>query len=161
MLKKVSLTNVHTGRVIHLLVDTFSDERALIGSGQTSNETAKVQSITGIDEKIQRLTSPGLPMADRVNFFNGLAKCFERNIPTVKSFQLQSNRMRSPIWRGVIADMCNDISEGEKISNCMVKHPKVFDAEVLALVRAGEESGQLPKSLQEPWPQVERRRWRF
>lgn len=145
MLKKVSLTNVHTGRVIHLLVDTFSDERALIGAGQTSNETAKVQSITGIDETIQRLSSPSLPMADRVSFFNGLAKCFERDIPTVKSFQLQSNRMKSPVWRGVIADMCNDISEGEKISDCMGKHPRVFDSEVLALVRAGEESGQLPR----------------
>ncbi|MFV1993874.1 MAG: type II secretion system F family protein [Verrucomicrobiales bacterium] len=145
MLKKVTLTNVHTGRVVNMLVDTFSDERALLGSGQTTNETAQVSSITGIDERIQRLTSPGLPMGDRVNFFNGLAKCFERNIPTVKSFQLQTNRMKSPIWRGVIADLCEEISKGEKISECMAKHPRVFDTEVLALVRAGEESGQLPR----------------
>jgi type IV pilus assembly protein PilC len=74
MLKKVSLTNVHTGRVIHLLVDTFSDDRALIGAGQTANETAQVQTITGLDERIQRLSTPKLPMSDRVSFFNGLAK---------------------------------------------------------------------------------------
>ena len=144
MLKKVTLTNVHTKRSIPLVVDTFSDERAIVGSGQTSNETAEIADISGIDEFIQRLTMPKPSLADRVAMFNGLAKCFERSIPTVKSFQLQTNRVKSARYRGAIADICADLQSGEPISEAMGKHSDLFSPDVIALLRAGEEAGQLP-----------------
>ncbi len=144
MLKKVTLTNVHTKRAIPLIVDTYSDERAIIGAGQTSNETAEIADISGIDEIIQRLTLPKPSLADRVALFNGLAKCFERSIPTVKSFQLQTNRVKSPRYRGAIAEICADLQSGEPISDAMGKHEDLFSPDVVALLRAGEEAGQLP-----------------
>ena len=42
MLKKVSLTNIHTGRSCVALVDTNTDDKALIGSGKTAVENAKI-----------------------------------------------------------------------------------------------------------------------
>ncbi|MEM8954740.1 MAG: type II secretion system F family protein [Verrucomicrobiota bacterium] len=144
MLKKVAITNVQTGRTVTTIVDTDTDEKAELGSGHTPSERVQITSITGLDETIQRMTSPKRSMTDRASFFNGIAKCFERNLPAVKSFQLQANRMKSPRFRGVIADMCHDVSMGEKISDAMAKHDDVFTPEILALVRAGEESGQLP-----------------
>ncbi len=144
MLKKVTLTNVHTKRAMPLVVDTFSDERAIVGSGQTSNETAEISDITGIDEFFQRLTLPKPSLGDRVALFNGLAKCFERSIPTIKSFQLQTNRVKSPRYRGAIADICSDLQSGEQISDAMSKHSDLFSPDVVALLRAGEEAGQLP-----------------
>lgn len=144
MLKKVTLTNVHTGRSIPLIVDTPSDERAIIGSGQTPNETAEIVDISGLDEILHRLTLKKPSLADRAAFFQGLSKCFERNVPTVKSFQLQTNRVKSARYRGVIADICADLQTGERISDAMAKHGEIFTPDMVALVRAGEESGQLP-----------------
>jgi len=144
MLKKVTLTNIHTQRPIECIVDTFSDEKALVGSGQTSNETAEIKEISGIDEAIHRLTITKPSLNDRVAFFNGLAKCFERNVPTVKSFMLQTNRVKSPRYRGAIADICADLQGGEKISDCLAKHKDLFSTDCIALIRAGEEAGQLP-----------------
>tara|TARA_R110002096_G_scaffold114770_4_gene248795 strand:+ start:7253 stop:8479 length:1227 start_codon:yes stop_codon:yes gene_type:complete len=144
MLKKVTLTNVHTKRSIPLIVDTFSDERAIVGSGQTSNETAEITDVSGVDEMIQRLTLPKPSLADRVALFNGLANCFERSIPTIKSFQLQTNRVKSPRYRGAIADICADLQSGDTISDAMSKHTDLFSSDVIALLRAGEEAGQLP-----------------
>lgn len=95
MLKKVKLTNIQNRQKSEIVVDTLSDDRALLGSGQMSNELAEISSISGVDEFIQRLSLPSPSMADRVGFFNGLAKCFERNIPTIKAFQLQVNRVKS------------------------------------------------------------------
>ena len=147
MLKKVKLTNIQSRQKSEVLVDTLSDERALLGAGQMSNELAEINSINGLDEFIQRLVLPGPSMNDRVGFFNGLAKCFERNIPTIKSFQLQVNRVKSPRYRGAIADICGDLQSGDRISDAMAKNPDIFTSDMIALIRAGEEAGQLPVVL--------------
>lgn len=145
MIKRVALTNIHTGRKTISLVDTGTDEKALIGSGKTPVETAEVSDVKGMDETIQRLTSKKNSMEDRVALFNGLAKCFDRNIPIVKSFHLQANRVKTPRYRGIIADVSHDLSQGEKISDAMEKMSDVFPQDVIALIRAGEESGRLPE----------------
>ncbi len=145
MLKKVALTNVHTGRKSTTIVDTTTDEKAIIGSGKTPVETAEISNIVGIDETIQRLSAPNKNLDDRVAMFNGLAKCFDRNIPIIKSFHLQANRVKSPRFRGLIADVADDLAQGEKISDAMAKKVDVFSPDIIALIRAGEESGRLPE----------------
>lgn len=145
MIKKVALTNIHTGRKSVSLVDTGTDEKAIVGAGKTSVETAEVSDVTGIDESIQRLTQKRNSLDDRVALFNGLAKCFDRNIPIVKSFHLQANRVKTPRFRGVVADVAHDLTQGEKISDAMEKKGDIFTPDIVALIRAGEESGRLPE----------------
>lgn len=145
MLKKVSLTNVHTGRKSVSVVDTGTDDKALVGAGKTTVETAEVSDIKGLDETIHRLTSKRNSQEDRVALFNGLAKCFDRNIPIIKSFHLQANRVKTPRFRGIVADVADDLSQGEKISDAMEKKGDVFTPDIVALIRAGEESGRLPE----------------
>jgi len=145
MIKKVALTNIHTGRRTVSLVDTGTDEKALIGSGKTTVETAEVSDVKGIDESIQRLTQKRNSLEDRVALFNGLAKCFDRNIPIIKSFHLQANRVKTPRYRGIIADVAHDLTQGEKISDAMEKKGDIFTPDIIALIRAGEESGRLPE----------------
>jgi type IV pilus assembly protein PilC len=143
MLKKVSITNVHTGVKTLSVVDTDTHEKALIGSGVATNETAVIEDIVGIDETVHRLSLPRENLDDRVLFFNGLARCLERNIGLVKSLQLQASRVKSPKYRGVIAEMVYDLSIGDKFSDAISKHPTVFPNELLSLIIAGEEAGQL------------------
>lgn len=145
MLKKVSLTNVHTGRKSATVVDTDTDSKALVGSGKTQVETAEITDVKGLDESIQRLTSGKGGLDDRVALFNGLAKCFDRNIPIIKSFHLQANRVKTARFRGLIADIADDLSKGEKISDAMAKKDDVFTSDIIALIRAGEEAGRLPE----------------
>ena len=97
MLKKVLITNVHTGAKHEAVVDTDTHEKALIGSGVASNESATIEDIVGVDETVHRLTLPKENLDDRVLFFNGLARCLERNIGLIKSLQLQANRVKSAI----------------------------------------------------------------
>lgn len=145
MLKKVVLTNVNSGRSQEIIVDTDDDAKALVGSGKASNEVAKITSITGADEKIYRLSVKKPTLEDRVNLFGGVARCLERNISTIKSFELQANRVKSPRYKGTIADIAAQISQGEKVSDAMAKHNDLFGEAMLALIRAGEEAGQLPE----------------
>ncbi len=145
MIKKVALTNIHTGRRSVSLVDTGTDEKAIVGAGKTTVETAEVSDVQGLDEAIQRLTQKRNSLEDRVALFNGLAKCFDRNIPIVKSFHLQANRVKTPRYRGVVADVAHDLTQGEKISDAMEKKGDIFTPDIVALIRAGEESGRLPE----------------
>ncbi len=145
MLKKVNLTNVNTGRRVEVYVDTDTDEKALVGSGKAANENAKVSTVTGADEAIQRATMQKPSMDDRVALFSGVARCLERNISTIKSFELQANRVKSPRYRGLIAEISSKISQGEKVSDAMGEYVELFGEEVISLVKAGEEAGQLPE----------------
>jgi len=145
MMKKVTLTNVNTGRKVEVMVDTDTDDKALIGAGKAANETARVVSVTGADEAIQRATVTKPSMDDRVALFSGVARCLDRNISTIKSFELQANRVKSPRYKGMIAEISSKISQGEKVSEAMGEFKDLFGEDVLALIRAGEEAGQLPE----------------
>lgn len=147
MLKKVSLSNVNTGRTNIVLVDTDTDEKALTGSGKAPNELAKVMSLEGGGEVMARVMAKKGSIDDRAILFAGVARCLERNIPAIKSFELQANRVKSPRYRGIIAEIAYQISIGEKLSEAMARFPKEFGPEITALIRAGEESGRLPVIL--------------
>lgn len=145
MLKKVKVTNVNTGQTSQTLIDTDTHEKAIIGCGLAANETAVIEDITGIDEKIQRLSSGGPTTEDCAAFFSGLGRCLDRNIGIVKSLQLQTNRVKSACYKGLIAELVTGLSMGEKLSEAMAKHPVLFPDEILSLIIAGEEAGQLAR----------------
>lgn len=145
MLKKVKITNVHSGKTSEALVDTDTDEKALIGAGVAPNETTTIHTITGVDEKLHRLTSPKANTDDSAAFFSGLARCLERNISLTKSLLLQTNRVKSAMYKGMIAEVIHSISTGDKFSDAISKFPKLFPDDMLSLIIAGEEAGQLSR----------------
>lgn len=145
MLKKVRLTNIATGKTTEMIVDTDDDAKAIIGAGKAPNETAKTVDIRGADELVQRATWKKPSLDERIAFFGGMARCLERNISTIKSLELMAGRVKSPRYRGAIAEIASSVMGGEKMSDALALHPDLFNNETIALVRAGEESGQLPE----------------
>ncbi|MEN3944130.1 type II secretion system F family protein [Prosthecobacter sp. SYSU 5D2] len=145
MLKKVTITNVNTGHKSISMVDTDTHEKALIGSGISANETASIEDITGPDEKLQRMTSPKGGTDDCAAFFSGLGRCLERNISMTKSLKLQVNRVVSARYKGMIAEVIHSISMGEKFSDAMSRYRDIFSEDILSLIIAGEEAGQLAR----------------
>lgn len=143
MLKKVVLTNIYTSKSTELLVDTDDDAKAVLGAGKAPNETATITDITGLDEVIQRATSKKPNLDETVALFSGLARCMDRNISTIKSLELMAARLKSPRYRGAVADIAQHILGGDKLSDCFAMHPDLFSEDVVALIRAGEESGQI------------------
>ncbi len=143
MLKKVLLTNIYTSKSTELLVDTDDDAKAVLGSGKAPNETATITDITGLDEVVQRATSKKPNLDETVALFSGLARCMDRNISTIKSLELMAARLKSPRYRGAVADIAQHILGGDKLSDCFAMHPDLFSEDVVALIKAGEESGQI------------------
>jgi type IV pilus assembly protein PilC len=76
MLKKVKVTNLNTGKFSVTLVDTDTHEKALLGSGVASNETASIEDLVGLDETIHRMTTSKGGVEDRAQFFSGSQPLF-------------------------------------------------------------------------------------
>ncbi len=143
MLKKVVLTNIYTSKSTEIVVDTDDDTKAVLGAGKAPNESALVTDIVGLDESIYRLTGKKPGLDETVSLFGGMARCLERNISTIKSLELMAARLKSPRYRGAIADISHHILAGDKLSDCFAMHPDLFTSDVVALLHAGEESGQI------------------
>ncbi len=145
MLKKVTITNINTGHKSVTMVDTDTHDKAIIGCGVSANESVNIEDVTGADEKLQRLTSSGGGTEDCGAFFSGLGRCLERNISMTKSLKLQVNRVKSARFKGMVAEVVYSISIGEKFSDAMSKFPDLFSEDILSLLYAGEEAGQLAR----------------
>jgi type II secretory pathway component PulF len=143
MLKKVVLTNMYTSKSTEVIVDTSDDAKAVLGAGKAPNENAVVTDIQGLDEVVQRATSKKPSLDETVSLFSGLARCLERNISTIKSLELMAARLKSPRYRGAVADIAHNILNGDKLSDSFAMHPDLFTEDVISLIRAGEESGRI------------------
>jgi len=143
MLKKVVLTNIYTSKSTEVIVDTDDDTKAVLGSGKAPNESALVSDVVGLDESVYRLTGTKPGLDEAVSLFSGMARCLERNISTIKSLELMAARLKSPRYRGAVADISHHILSGDKLSDCFAMHPDLFSSDIVALLHAGEESGQI------------------
>jgi len=143
MLKKVKLTNIYNGKTSEVIVDADEDAKAIFGAGKAPNETAEVTDITGADEAIQRFSQKKGSLDEAVSLFSSMARCLDRNISLNKSFELVAGRLKSPRYRGAVADINQSILAGDSLSDAFARHPDLFTEDVLALIRAGEESGQI------------------
>jgi len=66
-------------------------------------------------------------------------------IPIIDGLRDMRDSIESPRFRDVLTAMTEDMEGGKVLSQCMVAHPEVFDNVFVSLVRAGEQSGQLPE----------------
>jgi len=149
MLKKVKLTNIYNGKTSEVIVDANDDAKAIFGAGKAPNETAEVTDITGADEFINRISQKKPSLEESASFFNGMARCLQRNIAINKGLELMTGRLTSPRFRGAVAEISRSIMAGEKMSDAFAAHPDLFTEDVLALIRAGEESGQIDMVFQQ------------
>ena len=149
MLKKVKLTNIYNGKTSEVIVDTDEDAKAVFGAGKAPNEMAEVTDITGADEFVNRATQKKPSLEESAQFFNGMARCLQRNISINKGLELMTGRLTSPRYRGAVATISSRIMAGEKMSDAFAEHPDLFTEDVLALIKAGEESGQIDMVFQQ------------
>jgi len=80
-------------------------------------------------------------------FFRQLAILIEARVPLVTSLNAISDQATNAYFKRVILDMVRDIEEGAPFSNTMEKHKDVFSNLSINVVRAGETSGNLRKSV--------------
>lgn len=82
---------------------------------------------------------------DLINFCFDLEQMIRSGIPILDGLRDMRDSMENPRFRDVLTAMTEDMEGGRVLSQCMANHSDVFDSVFVSLVRAGEQSGQLPE----------------
>lgn len=82
---------------------------------------------------------------DLVNFCFDMEQMVRSGIPILDGLRDMRDTIDSPRFREVLTIMTEDMEAGNVLSQCMATHPDVFDRVFVSLIRAGEQSGQLPE----------------
>ena len=101
---------------------------------------------TQVDRRASKLAAGGqITRQDLINFCFDLEQMIRSGIPIIDGLRDMRDSIDSPRFRDVLTAMTEDMEGGKVLSQCMAAQPEVFDTVFASLVRAGEQTGQLPE----------------
>lgn len=99
-----------------------------------------------VDRKTSSLAGGGsVTRQDLINFCFDMEQMVRSGIPIIDGLRDMRDTIDSPRFCEVLTIMTEDMEAGSILSQCMATHEDVFDRVFVSLIRAGEQSGQLPE----------------
>lgn len=155
---KVTLRNKQTKTQRDVIVTAFSEPQAKLAALPGEKEQiVGVRLIDTFEALIQGEMFKFKPsMRDILVFFRDLASLLRMGVPMLKALRLQIGVARNPKLRTAITLIISTIEEGKPFSDAIAEQSHIFDPAMIALVRAGEASGELPQVLKNMSTTMER-----
>jgi type IV pilus assembly protein PilC len=88
-----------------------------------------------------------VPRRELINFCFHLEQLTRAGVPLIEGLTDLRDSISHPHFREVIASMIESIEGGQTLSQTMAEYPRVFDGVFTSLIRAGEDTGNLPEVL--------------
>lgn len=104
--------------------------------------------ITVTDEKGGKSFGSRVSSKDKVIFSRQLATMINAGLPLAQSLNTVEEQTSNKNLKRIIGGVAGDVNGGASLADSFAKYPKVFNQVFIALVRAGETSGTLDKSLE-------------
>lgn len=82
-----------------------------------------------------------------VIFSRQIATLFEAQVSTLRIFRLLASETTNPKLQRILTDISDNLQGGSTISTALARHPDVFSAFYVSMVKSGEESGTLEKTF--------------
>ncbi|MDD3531346.1 MAG: type II secretion system F family protein [Candidatus Pacebacteria bacterium] len=76
-----------------------------------------------------------------------MATLFEAQVSALRVFRLLATEVENKDLAAILSTVGDDLQGGSPISKALARHPKVFSAFYVNMVRAGEESGKLSETF--------------
>ncbi len=118
-----------------------SDAQKKGGSVKAAQALAKQKALE------KKSKSYKLPMGELAMFTQQLASLLTAGLPLVQCLEALQDQTEDPVFRIVIRDVRNDISQGNSFSSAVKKFPNSFNTLFCSMVEAGEASGGLAEIL--------------
>ncbi|EKE25766.1 MAG: pilin biogenesis protein [uncultured bacterium] len=100
----------------------------------------------GILKDLQHIWD-GVSLRDLSVFYRQLATLIDAKVSIVSALKAVGDQSSNVYLGMVIKEMVNDIEDGVTFSESMSKHPEVFATLAVSMVKAGELSGNLQRSI--------------
>lgn len=135
--------------------DGSSKERGQVEAASTSEATQKLRgmglvpmAITEPKKKVNlTFFKKKVPLREKIIFTRQLAVMTKAGLPLVNALQALKKQTTNPTFIEVIDDLITQVRGGQALSVVMTKHTKVFSEVYIAVVSAGESTGQLSEVL--------------
>ncbi len=82
-------------------------------------------------------------------FCGNISTLTSAGISINQSLKITGDTVNNVVYKEIISEIEKEVSEGEKISSVMAKHQDYFPSFVVQMIRVGEETGKLDKTLVE------------
>jgi type IV pilus assembly protein PilC len=90
----------------------------------------------------------GVKTKDLITFCLHLAQVTRAGISLLDGLKDLVDQVEQPRFRGIIGAVVESIQSGTQLADALAAYPKTFDYTFVALVRAGEQSGNIPETFQ-------------
>ncbi len=87
-------------------------------------------------------------LAEKIGVVENLGIMLKAGIPISRSLQIIMKQMKNPRMKDVMSDIYNQVQSGKGLAEAMGAYPKVFSNIFVSMVRVGDMSGNLEKSLE-------------
>ncbi|MCR4277696.1 MAG: type II secretion system F family protein, partial [Candidatus Berkelbacteria bacterium] len=102
----------------------------------------KSHSLLSLDFKRKKV-----PLKEKIIFSRQLAVMIKAGLSIVKALESLGRQTENKYFREVIHDLIEQVRGGTVLSKAMTRHPKVFADVYTAVIKAGEQTGQLSEVL--------------
>lgn len=89
----------------------------------------------------------GVSQKELVMFFQQLSTLIEAHVPVVSALRTIEDQTNNRFFRIILKEMADDIEDGIQFSVAIEKHPDVFTVLTMSMIRSGETSGELQRSI--------------
>jgi type IV pilus assembly protein PilC len=84
-----------------------------------------------------------------VRFAENVSTLIGAGLSINKALQITKDTVENTVYKNIIAETEEKVSEGEKMSSVLVKYPEYAPPFVVQMIQVGEETGTLDKNLME------------
>jgi len=129
--------------------DKFSLAREMRQKGETALLIEEIKG-KGVETKfdVKNLIKK-VSLSEKIIFANNLSGMISAGVSLPRALSILNKQTKNQMLKDVLQVLESTINEGGTLSDGMRKFPKVFSELFVSIVRAGEESGGLPKALKE------------
>ena len=98
-------------------------------------------------KKSTLMRSSKVSRKDLITFCFHMDQLMRAGVPIIEALTDLRDTVDNPGFKQIIGTILEDIEGGLKLSDAMASHPQAFDQVFVALIRTGEQAGQLPEVL--------------
>lgn len=106
-------------------------------------EDTKAEGTKIVAKKIQKMS-----LQDKIDFTSTFQILVQSGIPVIEALMFLENDAAKAKLRNIAKELRRQIIAGSTFADTIAKYPKVFGQIYIGLVRAGEDSGELEKTLE-------------
>lgn len=135
------------GRVTKGTVKAANPERASAMLAEHGLVPLELQDVRELRFWKRELKIGGVRIRDRAIFARELSTMIEAGIPILQALRILAQQTESARLADILRNVSYEVEGGSPLSNALEKYPRAFSDFFISMVRSGEASGQVSRSL--------------